>query len=89
MTTENSIIEDNCSHSWALLTPATGVQQDSKYLCSKCNTIMTASEVFQLRALENQDKTLKHLRGFERWISVIALIISLLALLVSIFKIKI
>lgn len=47
---------------------------------------MTAGEVLQLEALHNQNETLKHLKGFERWVAIIALLMSFFALLVSIFK---
>lgn len=47
---------------------------------------MTAPEVFQLEALENQNETLKHLKGFQTNIAMIAIIISVVALVVPFLK---
>jgi hypothetical protein len=79
------MIEDKCFHVWVRLTPATGVQLSSKFNCSKCETIMTAPEVFQLESLENQSETLKHLKGFQSQMAILALVISFIALLVAIY----
>ena len=46
------------------------------YKCSKCSMIMTASEVYQLEALENQNETLKHLKGFQKYIAIVPLLSS-------------
>jgi hypothetical protein len=45
-----------------------------------------ATGVFQLEALENQNKTLKHIKGFQSHIAITAVIISFIALIVSIFS---
>lgn len=47
---------------------------------------MTAAEVFQLEALENQTKIAKHQLGFQKYITITAIIISFLALLISLYK---
>ena len=80
------MIKENCEHAWIVFAPATGGQLESKMNCEKCSLIMTASEAFQLEALQNQTETLKHLKGFERWMALIALGFSLLALLTSAVK---
>jgi hypothetical protein len=69
----------------------TRLQQDvgvipAYFKCNKCGTLMTAPEVFQLESLENQNKTLKHLKGFQSYLGVVALVISFLALVVSCYK---
>lgn len=46
---------------------------------------MTAPEVFQLESLENQSETLKHLKGFQSQMAILALVISFIALLVAIY----
>ena len=80
------MIKEKCIHEWINLCGATGGQQSSKMSCQKCNTIMTASEVLQLEALENQNETLKHIKGFQSYISIIAIVISFIALVFSILK---
>jgi len=39
-----------------------------------------------IEAFENQNETLKHLKGFQKYIAIIAIIISFSALIISIFK---
>lgn len=83
------MITDKCNHEWIRSTPASyNINTGSipaYYYCNKCKTSMTAPEVFQLEALENQNETLKHLKGFEKNIAIIAIIISFIALLISMF----
>ena len=84
------MIENKCKHEWKKHTDA-GRQIDvgaipAYYMCEKCRTLMTAPEVFQLEALENQNETLKHLKGFQSYAVGIALVISFFALVVSILK---
>ncbi|MFA6076875.1 MAG: hypothetical protein WC735_02260 [Candidatus Paceibacterota bacterium] len=84
------MITDNCNHTWkkhtdASLSEGTGVIP-AYYRCEKCRTLMTAPEVFQLEALENQNKTLSHIKGFQKYIALMAVVISFIALLISIFK---
>ena len=73
------MIKNDCEHEWEKHTNFKQNLGASTYLCKKCNANMAAAEVFQLEALQ-------HLRGFQMWAGVIAIIISLFALFVSIFK---
>ena len=57
------------------------------YICEKCRALLMAQEVFQLEALENQNETLKHVKGFQKTMSIITICISCIALIVSIFSI--
>ena len=87
------MIKNECKHEWEKHTNFKQNLGASTYLCKKCNANMTAAEVFQLEALENQTKSLenqtklaKHQMGFQKYIAVIAIIISFFALIVSIFN---
>lgn len=82
-------MQNNCDHEWAQRNdyiPSGGGPIQPMYGCAKCSKLLPAGEVFQLEALENQNETLKHLKGFEKYIAIAAIIISLLALIVSILK---
>jgi hypothetical protein len=84
------MIVSKCEHEWEKNVDASR-QFDvgpipAYFRCKKCTTVMTGPEVFQLEALENQNETLRHLKGFEKNIAIVAVVISVLALLVSIFK---
>lgn len=81
------MIVARCKHEWKLYTDV-GINASipATYICNKCAQVMTAPEVHQLEALENQNETLKHLKGFQTYVAGIALIISFVALVVSIFK---
>lgn len=77
------MIKDKCNHEWRLLKRA-GFRDNvgtlpSLFKCDKCKARMTASELFQL-------ETVKHLTGFQKWIATIAIVISSIALIISIFK---
>jgi len=71
------MIKDQCSHEWTLFVGATGTAP-AKYKCSNCDTWLTASDVYEL-------ETLKYIKGFQKYLSIIAIIISIIALLVSVF----
>ena len=71
------MIKNECKHEWEKHTNFKPNLGASTYLCKKCNANMTAAEVFQLEALLD-------LQGFQKWMSRIALGISLISLLVSI-----
>jgi len=73
------MIKNECKHEWEKHTNFKQNLGASTYLCKKCNTIMTSAEVFQLEALLD-------LQGFQKYIAIIALGISFLALLVSLCK---
>ncbi len=83
------MIKDECKqHVWKRIGSA-GRQEDvgtleTPFRCENCPAEMTASEVFQLEALENQTKLAEHQLGFERWRSIIALILSGFALIISV-----
>jgi hypothetical protein len=77
------MIKNICEHKWEKHTNA-GRNLESgsisaTYICNACQTKLTASEVFQLESLE-------HLKGFQTYIAIVAIFISFIALLVSIFK---
>lgn len=80
------MIKNECKHEWEKHTNFKQNLGASTYLCKKCNANMTAAEVFQLEALENQNETLKHLKGFQKYIAIVAIVISFLALIVSLYK---
>jgi hypothetical protein len=44
---------------------------------------LEASEVFQLEALENQNEMLKHLKGFQKWSSILTIAASATAVVIS------
>jgi hypothetical protein len=79
-----------CEHEWKKHANASRGMEvgaiPAYYICEKCQTLMTAPEVFQLEALKNQNETIKHIKGFQKYIAIIAVIISFVALLISIFK---
>lgn len=85
------MIQNKCEHEWRKHTDAVRHIDvgaiPAYYLCEKeCRSVMTAAEVFQLEALENQNETLKHIKGFQKYIALVAVAISVLALVVSLFK---
>ena len=72
------MIEDECNHKWRQFKNASK-DIPAKYECKNCKSWLTASDVYQL-------ETLKHIRGFEKWLSLFAFIISVIALVVAIMK---
>ncbi|MFZ1654919.1 MAG: hypothetical protein WBO92_04790 [Candidatus Moraniibacteriota bacterium] len=84
------ILEGKCAHTWKLHTPASLKEVagpiPSYYICDDCRCLLTGPEVFQLEALENQNETLKHIKGFQAYLGALAVAISFIALLVSMFK---
>ena len=84
---KNECAKNKSEHIWIIHIDA-GQQVNAKtmFICEKCKTLMTASEVFQLEALENQNETLKHLKGFQSKMVIVMAIISILSLIVAIFK---
>mgnify|MGYP001563260977 CR=1 FL=1 len=71
------MIKNECKHEWEKHTNFKQNLGASTYLCKKCNSNMTAAEVFQL-------ETLVDLQGSQKLMSRIALSISLTSLLISI-----
>ena len=71
------MIKDQCKHEWEKYTNFKQNLGAATYLCKKCQAIMTAAEVFQLEALSE-------LQGSQKWMSRIAIGISLTSLLVAI-----
>lgn len=84
------MIQNKCNHEWGKHTDASlNINAGSipaYYICKKCKTMMTSSEVFQLEALENQNETLRHIKGFQKNIAIVAVVLSFVALIISIFK---
>jgi len=83
------MIQNKCQHEWRdshNYIPPGGGSVQPMYKCNQCNKELPASEVFQLEALENQSETLKHLKGFQKYIAIVAVVISLIALVVSVLS---
>lgn len=84
------MIKNKCDHEWNKHTNSSrelgAGTISATFMCDKCHTELTASDVFQLEALENQNETLKHLKGFQKHIAIIAVVISFVALLISILS---
>lgn len=80
------MIKSECEHEWIRHTNIKVDGNGPYYICGKCKVIMQASEVIQFEALKNQTKLAKHQMGFQKHIAVIAIIISFLALIISLFK---
>jgi len=53
------MIKNNCKHEWEKHTNVKAGGIPSTYLCKKCNSNMTAAEVFQLEALDKQTEASK------------------------------
>ena len=66
-------------HKWYKFTEAD--DRPSIYRCKNCGMRMYASELFQLEALKDQ-------LGFKKWLSVVAIIISVAALIISYLSIN-
>ena len=76
------MIEKKCNHQWRYQNdyiPYGGGAIQPIFICTGCNLQLPLSEVSQLEAL-------KHMTGFQKYTAVVALVISFLALLVSILK---
>jgi len=77
------MIKNECQHCWEKQSNAGRALDEgtiqATFICKKCNTEMTASEVFQL-------ETFTHLKGFQKWLSIVAIIISVAALVVAFIK---
>lgn len=83
------MIKNVCKHSWQRQIDTQVISGNSipaYFVCEKCQALMTAAEVFQLEALENQNETLRHLKGFQSNISFVTVAVSFIALIISIFK---
>jgi putative aminopeptidase FrvX len=82
------MIQNQCNHLWKKHTDASQREETGAipayFMCTACRTLMTAPEVFQLEALENQSKTLKHLKGVQSWMTILMGIIAILSLLATI-----
>ena len=84
------MITNNCNHEWQKCLndyiSYGGGQLQPMFRCQKCKMTLPASEVLQLESLENQNQTLRHLKGFQSYIAIIALIVSFIAVVISLFK---
>jgi len=72
------MIKDQCKHEWTQFKHATA-DIPAKYECTKCKNWLTASDVFQLEALN-------HLKSWQTWLPIIAIIISLVALFAQLYE---
>lgn len=66
------MLKDDCRHEWQK-------NRVGKYTCSKCGEWELADKVFQRESL-------KHQLGFEKWMAIIAFVVSVAALAVALFK---
>jgi|GEM_PF-3395377 hypothetical protein len=77
------MILNKCKHEWEKNADATR-QLDvgaigAFFMCKKCRTVMTASDVLQLEILSE-------IKGWQRWLSISAIVISFFALIISILR---
>ena len=70
------MIINNCDHEWKK-TPT------GKYACSKYNEWPTSADVFQLESTINQTKLAQHQLGFQKWLSILAFIVSIIAIIIA------
>ena len=82
------MIKEECKHVWEKPKGLERVSRDPSnspmLKCAKCNTLMQATVVYQIEALENQTREVKHLTGFQKWVWIVTIIFSVVALVVSI-----
>ncbi len=73
------MINKICKHKW-IIKRRSGISNGNVipalFECEKCKIKMHSSEVVQF-------ETLNHLTGFQKWLSIIAIIISIMALVIS------
>lgn len=79
----SNINQTKCKHEWEVFTPAqyspmNGKDYQAKFKCKKCHLKLHASDAMQLDMLRHEIR-------FKAWLSLFALIISLLSLAVSLF----
>lgn len=84
------MIKNDCTHKWR---PSSSVYRSADFgiapatfICENCSIEMTVAEVLQLEALENQTKLARHELGFQKWLSALAFIVSLIAVLITWLK---
>lgn len=95
--------KDNCNHNWSILREAGPIVTEGRggdmypavFKCNNCELIMTASEALQLSALKNQDISLqnqtilaKHQLGFQKWLSILSFIVSIVAVVIAVLALK-
>ncbi len=78
------MLNKKCKHKWDFLkdanfNPISQNEHPAKFHCSICNTILTASDVFQL-------ETLNYISGKQKWFSIFALLISFISLFITIIS---
>lgn len=79
------MIENQCPHVWKYKNdyiPSGGGTIQPIYACTNCSLRLPASEVYQLESLENQNETLRQVKGSQKYIAIVAIIISFLALII-------
>lgn|GEM_PF-5364112 len=72
------MIKELCQHKWIQFISATETNQ-SIMKCTKCGAYRSASEVVQI-------ETLGYIRGFQKYLSILALMISLISVAIAVFK---
>lgn len=74
------MIKEKCKHKWKNITSSSWVSAtgdvSAKYECENCKIWLTAADVYQL-------ETLGYIKGFQKWASVVAILISIAALYIS------
>ncbi|MFA4871869.1 MAG: hypothetical protein WC610_02305 [Patescibacteria group bacterium] len=74
------MIIDQCNnHIWEKV-------PQGKYTCKNCHAWAIPSEVFQLEAIENQTKLANHQLGFQKWLSILAFVVSVAAVIIAWLK---
>lgn len=86
--------KNDCEHDFELFREAGPIVEEGRegemypavFKCANCHLILTASEALQFLAVTNQNKLTTYQLGFQRNMSVIAIILSIIAIVVSIFR---
>jgi hypothetical protein len=72
-----------CEHQWIreeIFMPG----DKALYRCHKCSTRIDINELATLENIGHQSQTLDHIKGFQSWTTIISLIISSIAIIISI-----
>lgn len=90
-----------CDHNWKILRESSpridegrgGEMDPAVCQCANCKVIMTLSEAMllsevknQTKSLDNQTKLANHQLGFQKWLSILAFLVSLIAVVVAFKK---
>ena len=77
------MIKLQCNHKW-IHRDEFGMET-ATFKCENCHIEMSVADVLQLEALENQTKLARYQLGFQKWLSLAAVIISVASLVISVF----